>query len=125
NSIGLDNDGLDVFIAKHLPYLLGLGTAVIVNVAGRDEAEFVQMAERLDEFDELAAIELNISCPNVTGGIDYGTDPAKTESVVRSVRGACELPIVAKLTPNVTSVPEIAAAAAEGGADAVSLINTV
>lgn len=125
NSIGLDNDGLEVFIEKHLPYLLSLGTAVIVNVAGRDEEEFVRMAERLDEFDELAAVELNISCPNVSGGVDYGTDPAKTFAVVRAVREACELPVVAKLTPNVTSVPEIAAAAAEAGADAVSLINTV
>jgi dihydroorotate dehydrogenase (NAD+) catalytic subunit len=125
NSIGLDNDGLQVFIEKHLPYLLSLGTAVIVNIAGRNEEEFVQMAARLDEFDEIAAIELNVSCPNVTGGVDYGTDAGKTEAVVRSVREACELPIIAKLTPNVTSVPEIAAAAAEGGADAVSLINTV
>lgn len=125
NSIGLDNDGLDAFIEKHLPYLLGLGTAVIVNIAGRDEDEFVRMAERLDEFDELAAIELNVSCPNVSGGVDYGTDPEKTEAVVRAVRDACELPVIAKLTPNVTSVPELAAAAAEGGADAVSLINTI
>jgi dihydroorotate dehydrogenase (NAD+) catalytic subunit len=125
NSIGLDNDGLDVFVEKHLPYLLGLGTAVIVNIAGKDEGEFVRMAERLDEFDEIAALELNVSCPNVSGGVDYGTDPAKTEAVVRAVRDACDLPIVAKLTPNVTSVPEIAAAAAEAGADAVSLINTL
>lgn len=125
NSIGLDNDGLEVFIEKHLPYLLSLGTAVIVNIAGKDEDEFVAMARRLDEFDELAALELNVSCPNVTGGVDYGTDPAKTESVVRAVRDSCELPIVAKLTPNVANVPEIAAAAAAGGADAVSLINTV
>ena len=125
NSIGLDNDGLDVFIEKHLPYLLGLGTAVIVNVAGRDEGEFVALAERLDEFDELAGIELNVSCPNVSGGVDYGTDPAKTFAVVRAVREACDLPVVAKLTPNVTSVAEIAAAVAEAGADAVSLINTL
>jgi len=125
NSIGLDNDGLDYFVEKHLPYLLSLGTAVIVNVAGKDEDEFVRMAERLDEFDELAGIELNLSCPNVSCGIDLSVDPAKTFAVVRAVRDACELPVVAKLTPNVTSVPEIAAAAAEAGADAVSLINTV
>ena len=125
NSIGLDNDGLDVFIDKHLPYLLGLGTGVIVNIAGRDVGEFVGMAARLDEFDEIAAIELNLSCPNVSGGVDYGTDPARTAAVVRAVRAACELPIIAKLTPNVTSVPAIAAAAADAGADAVSLINTL
>ncbi|MGC1275475.1 MAG: dihydroorotate dehydrogenase, partial [Planctomycetaceae bacterium] len=125
NSIGLDNDGLDVFVEKHLPYLLGLGTAVIVNIAGKDEAEFVAMAARLDEFDELAALELNLSCPNVSCGIDFSIDSAKAFGVVKAVRDACELPIVVKLTPNVTSVPEIAAAVAEAGADAVSLINTV
>ncbi len=125
NSIGLDNDGLDVFVDKHLPYLLSLGTAVIVNIAGKDEAEFVAMAERLDEFDELAGIELNLSCPNVSCGIDLSVDPAKAFAVVRAVRDACELPVVAKLTPNVTSVAEIAAAVAEAGADAVSLINTL
>lgn len=125
NSIGLDNDGLDVFVEKHLPYLLGLGTAVIVNIAGKDETEFVTMAARLDEFDELAALELNLSCPNVSCGIDFSIDPRKAFDVVRAVREACELPIVVKLTPNVTSVPDIAAAVAEAGADAVSLINTV
>ena len=125
NSIGLDNDGLDAFLEKHLPYLLGLGTAIVVNIAGADESEFVAMAARLDEFDEIAAIELNLSCPNVSCGIDFSVDPAKARSVVRAVRDACELPIIAKLTPNVTSVPEIASAVAEGGADAVSLINTL
>ena len=125
NSIGLDNDGLDVFIEKHLPYLLGLPTAVIVNIAGKNEDEFVAMARRLDEFDRIAALELNVSCPNVSGGVDYGTDPALTERVVSGVRDVTNLPIIAKLTPNVTSVAEIAAAAAQGGADAVALINTL
>lgn len=125
NSIGLDNDGLDVFIEKHLPYLLSLPTAVIVNIAGKDEDEFVAMARQLDEFDEIAALELNVSCPNVSGGVDYGTDPARTERVVAGVRDVTDLPIIAKLTPNVTNVVEIAAAAAQGGADAVALINTL
>src|ERR1700744_5832831 len=74
NSIGLDNDGLDAFIAKHLEALLGMGTAIIANIAGRNTAEFVQMATRLNDFPQLAALELNISCPNVSGGIDYGTN---------------------------------------------------
>ena len=124
NSIGLDNDGLDAFIEKHLPYLLSHGTAVIANVAGKNTDEFVQMAARLGQFPQLAGIELNISCPNVSGGIDYGTDPALAREVVQAVRGACPLPVIAKLTPNVTNIVAIAAAAAEAGADAVSLVNT-
>lgn len=125
NSIGLDNDGLDAFIEKHLDYLLSLDTAVIANIAGRDVAEYVRMAERLGKFPELAALELNISCPNVSCGIDLATNPATTADVVSRVRAACDLPVIAKLTPNVTSVVEIAQAAAEAGADAVSLINTL
>jgi dihydroorotate dehydrogenase (NAD+) catalytic subunit len=124
NSIGLDNDGLDAFISKHLDYLLSLGTSVIANIAGSNADEFVEMATRLSEYDKLAAIELNISCPNVSHGVDYGTDPAKTADVVGKVRKACSLPIIAKLTPNVTNIVQIAQAAADGGADAVSLVNT-
>ena len=124
NSIGLDNDGLDAFIEKHLPYLLSLPTAVIANIAGRTIDDFVRMAARLNEFPSLAAIELNISCPNVTGGVDFGTDPQLARKVVAAVRGACELPVIAKLTPNVTDITAIASAASEGGADALSLVNT-
>jgi len=124
NSIGLDNDGLEAFTAKHLPYLLSLDTAVIANIAGRNTEEFVLMAEQLGKHSGLAALELNISCPNVSGGVDYGTNPELAHEVVRAVRGACELPVIAKLTPNVTSIVDIAAAAAEAGADAVSLVNT-
>ena len=124
NSIGLDNDGLEKFIEKHLDYLLGLGTSIIANIAGHDIDEFVQMAGRLHEFKQLAALELNISCPNVSGGVDYGTDPELTARVVREVRSACDFPIIAKLTPNVTDIVEIAQAAADAGADAVSLVNT-
>ncbi len=125
NSIGLDNDGLEAFIAKHLHYLLGLGTAVIANIAGRNVEEFVDMAARLGEFKNLAGLELNISCPNVSGGVDYGTDPCLAKEVVSAVRGACSLPVIAKLTPNVTNIVPIAQAIADAGADAVSLINTV
>ena len=124
NSIGLDNDGLDAFLVKHLPALLRLGAPLIVNIAGKTRDEFAQMAARLDAFPDIAALELNISCPNVTGGTDFGTDPEQTAAVVSGVRSACRFPILAKLTPNVTSVVPIAQAASEAGADAVSLINT-
>jgi dihydroorotate dehydrogenase (NAD+) catalytic subunit len=124
NSIGLDNDGLEAFLEKHLSYLLGLKTAVIVNIAGRNADEFVAMASRLDGFPQIAALELNISCPNVSGGVDFGTDPKLAGDLVSRVRAACRLPVIAKLTPNVTSVVPIAEAAAAAGADAVSLVNT-
>jgi dihydroorotate dehydrogenase (NAD+) catalytic subunit len=124
NSIGLDNDGLEAFLEKHLPFLLSLGTSVIVNIAGRNADEFVALAARLNDFPQIAALELNISCPNVSGGVDFGTDPKLTAELVGRVRAACRLPVIAKLTPNVTSIVPIAEAAAAGGADAVSLVNT-
>jgi dihydroorotate dehydrogenase (NAD+) catalytic subunit len=125
NAIGLDNDGIDHFIEHHLPYLRTVGTAVIGNIAGEDEDQFVSMAERLGAETGLTAIELNISCPNVSQGLDLGIDAAAVGRLVRRVRSACPLPIIAKLTPNVTNIVPIAAAAAEAGADAVSLINTL
>jgi dihydroorotate dehydrogenase (NAD+) catalytic subunit len=125
NSIGLDNDGIDAFTLHHLPYLRELPTAIIVSIAGRTHEEFVEMAAQLGDQPGVAAIELNISCPNVSGGVDFGTDPAMCQRLVESTRQACPLPIVAKLTPNVTSIATMARAAADGGADAISLINTV
>ncbi len=125
NAIGLDNDGIEHFITHHLPYLRTTGTAVIANIAGEDEDQFVAMAEMLGTEPGLAAIELNISCPNVSRGLDLGVEPRTVGKLVRRVREACPLPIIAKLTPNVTDIVAIAAAAAEGGADAVSLINTI
>jgi len=125
NSIGLDNDGIEAFIESHLPYLAGLGVPIIVSVAGRNHDEFVALAARLDGLPGVAAVELNISCPNVSHGVDYGTNPLLCERLVAGVRSACSLPIVAKLTPNVTSIAEIAQAAEAGGADCLSLINTV
>ena len=125
NSIGLDNDGIESFIQHHLPYLRELACPIVVSIAGRTHEEFVELARHLDEASGAAAIELNISCPNVTGGVDFGTDAALCNRLVSAVRGACSLPILAKLTPNVTSLASIAQAAAEGGADALSLINTV
>jgi len=124
NSIGLDNDGIEAFVAHHLPYLAGLGVPIIVSIAGRTHDEFVQMARRLDGLAGIAALELNISCPNVSGGVDFGTDAAMCERLVADCRRATATPIIAKLTPNVTSVPQIARAAEAGGADVISLINT-
>jgi dihydroorotate dehydrogenase (NAD+) catalytic subunit len=124
NSIGLDNDGIEAFIAKQLPYLASLKTAIIVSIAGKSFDEFVEMAARLDGAPGIAALELNMSCPNVSGGIDFATDPRQCERVVAGARKACSHPILAKLTPNVTDVTAIARAAESGGADALSLINT-
>jgi dihydroorotate dehydrogenase (NAD+) catalytic subunit len=124
NSIGLDNDGLDYFLANHLPYLLSLGTAVIANIAGKDIDEFRLMAERLSNVPGLAGLELNISCPNVSCGIDLGINPELAGRVVEVVRAATDLPVIAKLTPNVTDITVIARAVGEAGADAVSLVNT-
>ena len=124
NSIGLDNDGIEAFIEHHLPYLEGLGTPIVVSIAGHDHAEFVAMARRLSGLPGVAAIELNISCPNISGGVDFGTDASMCERVVAGVREVSELPILAKLTPNVTDIAAIAKAAAKGGADAISAINT-
>ncbi len=124
NSIGLDNDGIEAFVEHQLPYLAGIGTAIVVSIAGKNYDEFLQMAARLDGVPGVAALELNISCPNVSGGVDFGTDAAMCRRVVAGVRGVCALPVLAKLTPNVTDVAAIAKAAEEGGADAISLINT-
>jgi len=124
NAIGLDNDGIDHFRTHHLPYLRTLDTALIVNIAGEDEDQFVAMAAMLAEETGLAAVELNVSCPNVSHGLDLGIDPKTVERLVSRVRAVCPLPIIAKLTPNVTDIVAIARAAENGGADAVSLINT-
>lgn len=124
NSIGLDNDGIEAFVAHHLPYLASLGVPIIVSIAGRTHEEFVRMSDRLDGLAGVSAIELNISCPNVSGGVDFGTDPVMCERLVADCRAATASPIIAKLTPNVTSIPTMAKAAAAGGADAISLINT-
>lgn len=124
NAIGLDNDGIDHFIAHHLPYLRTLPTAIIPNIAGKTVDEFFTMAEQMGREPGLAGLELNLSCPNVSGGLDFATDPEVTRKIVAGVRSVCPLPIIAKLTPNVTNVVPIAQAATDGGADAVSLVNT-
>lgn len=125
NAIGLDNDGVDAFVEHHLPYLRKIGTSVIVSVAGRTEDDFVSLARRVGEEEGVSAIELNLSCPNVSGGIDFGTNAESCRKVVAAARQTTSVPILAKLTPNVTRIDEIAGAAADGGADAVCLVNTV
>ena len=118
NAIGLDNDGVDAFIDQHLPYLTTLGVPIVVSVAGRTQDDFVTLARRVGEFG-IAAVELNLSCPNVSGGVDFGTNASSCHDVVAAARQACAVPIFAKLTPNVTRIAEIAKAAAEGGAAGV------
>ncbi|MCS7020308.1 MAG: dihydroorotate dehydrogenase [Gemmataceae bacterium] len=126
NAIGLDNDGWDYFWQHHWPHLQTLPTAVILNIAGKSEDEFVELAADVARRGVgLAALELNLSCPNVAGGLDFATDAERTRRIVRRCREVCpNLPLIAKLTPNVTDITVIAAAAAEGGADAVSAVNT-
>ncbi len=124
NSIGLDNDGIEAFLERHLPYLAKLGPPVVVSVAAKTHEEFIQLATLLDGVPGVAGIELNISCPNVSGGVDFGTDPRMCHRVVSGVRESCRLPILAKLTPNVADIAQIARAAEDGGADAICLINT-
>src|SRR5712691_9682953 len=111
NAIGLDNDAIDHFLTHHLPYLRTIPTAVIGNIAGKTEDEFVEMAARLDAATGLAGVELNLSCPNVSGGLDFATNAVVTRRIVQRVREVCPLPILAKLTPNVTDVVPIAQAA--------------
>jgi dihydroorotate dehydrogenase (NAD+) catalytic subunit len=125
NSIGLDNDGIDAFLEFHVPYLRTIGCPTIVSIAGRSIEDFEQMSRQLDTVNGIGGIELNVSCPNVSGGVDFGTDPGLCREVVRRVRAATSLPILAKLTPNVTRIAEIAQAAQDGGADGLSVINTV
>lgn len=125
NAIGLDNDGVETFLTHHLPYLASLGTSVVVSVAGRTQDDFVQLAQRVGEQAGVSAIELNLSCPNVSGGIDFGTNAEACRKVVDATRQNCSVPVLAKLTPNVTRIADIAKGAADGGADAVCLINTV
>ena len=125
NSIGLDNDGVEAFLEKQLPFLAGCGAPVIVSIAGANAAEFVGLARRLEGVAGIAALELNVSCPNVSHGVDLGSDPATCRDVVAGVRAATSLPVIAKLTPNVTDIAAVARGAADGGADAVTLINTL
>ncbi len=125
NAIGLDNDGIDYFLSHHWPYLWATGATIIVSIAGKSLDDFVSLAERLSEAEGLEAVELNVSCPNVSGGVDFGTDAKLCFDVVSSVRKVLDCAIVTKLTPNVTRIVDIARAAKDAGTDAVTCINTV
>ena len=124
NSIGWQNPGLEGFKRLHLPFLQGLEVPVIVNVAGYTVDEYARLAEALSALPNLAALEANISCPNVEhGGKAFGTDPATAAAVVRAMKNHTGLPVIPKLAPNVTSITEMALAVEEAGADLISLIN--
>jgi len=126
NAIGLENIGVEAFIAQKLPRLLPFGTPIIANIYGKEVAEYAALAGRLDEAQGVSAIEVNISCPNVTcGGMAFGTDPLMAYGVIRAVRLRTRLPVIAKLSPNVTDITRIARSAVDAGADALSLINTL
>lgn len=127
NAIGLQNVGLETFIQKKMPFLRSLkGPRIIVNIVGDRISEYVELAARLDDVKGIDALELNLSCPNCErGGIEFGVNPKLTEEVIRKVRRKTRRTVIAKLSPNVTDVALIARAAAEAGADALSLINTL
>lgn len=125
NSVGLQNPGLEIFTEYELPFMKTLGTVIIANAAGNTIADYEEMAERLSDTD-VDMIELNISCPNVKcGGISFGVLPDLVEQVTRAAKAKAKKPLIVKLSPNVTSIADIARAAEAGGADAISLINTL
>jgi dihydroorotate dehydrogenase (NAD+) catalytic subunit len=126
NSIGLENVGVEGFREKKLPYLRRSGTNVIVNFFGETFDEYVECGGALDGMDGVHALEMNVSCPNVKkGGVEFGTDPAVLRDLVRACRAVIKKPLLVKLTPNTTDVVAIAKAAMEGGADGLSIINTL
>ncbi|MDO4153492.1 MAG: dihydroorotate dehydrogenase [Clostridia bacterium] len=125
NSVGLQNPGVDAFIRDDLPFLKKQNTVVIANIAGSQVEDYVETVRRL-QGTGVDMIELNISCPNVKeGGVSFGTSPKSVENITKQVKAVAEQPLMIKLTPNVTDITETAAAAEAGGADAVSLINTL
>ena len=125
NCIGLQNVGLDRFIGEKLDRLRRAGTRVIVNIVGRDVDDYVTAAQRLESESGIDFLELNLSCPNVKEGLDNGADPRWARRCVAGVRKVTRLPLIAKLTPNTNDIAALARAAADGGADAISAINTL
>jgi len=126
NAIGLENVGFDAFVKDKLPFLQSLDTATILNVYGRDRGEYADLAERIQDIEGIAGIEVNISCPNVkAGGIAFGTDPRMASRITGAVRDKTTLPLIVKLSPNVTDIKAIARSVEDAGADAISLINTI
>lgn len=126
NAIGLQNPGLEVFVNEILPRISGVGTNIIVNVAGRTADDYAAVCAELDRFEVVRALEINISCPNVKeGGIAFGAQPKTAASLVERLRKTTTKPLIIKLSPNVTDISAVAEAVEENGADAVSLINTI
>jgi dihydroorotate dehydrogenase (NAD+) catalytic subunit len=126
NAIGLENVGLERFLAEKISFLEGIETPLIVNILGDSVDDYQELAARLDGEEKVAALEVNISCPNVRhGGVAFGTDPEMAHAVTRAVRDHFSRPVIVKLSPNVTDITVIARAVEEAGADALSLINTV
>ncbi|MDD7048224.1 MAG: dihydroorotate dehydrogenase [Lachnospiraceae bacterium] len=125
NAIGLQNPGVEVFCQRDIPYLKQFDTKIVVNVCGHTEQEYVRVVDRLAD-EPVDLLEINISCPNVkAGGITFGTNPRGVENITRELKRHAKQPLIMKLSPNVTDIAEIARAAEAGGADAVSLINTL
>lgn len=125
NAIGLQNVGVDAFVREKLPKLRAFDTAIVANVFGETEAEYLEVCEKLDAAPGVAAIELNLSCPNTEcGGMIFGNDAASLGAITRACRRATKLPLWVKLSPNVTDIRETARAAEAEGADAVTLVNT-
>lgn len=126
NAVGLQNKGVNYFVEHINPTLLGLDTAVLVNVNGSTVEEYVKTAEIVNKLDNIPAIELNISCPNVKeGGMAFGVSPKQAEAVIKAVREVYHKTLIVKLSPNVTDIVEIARVAEDNGADGISLINTL
>ncbi len=124
NAIGLQNPGVERVASQYAPIWSSWDVPVIVNVAGDSVAEYVAVAKRLDSVRGIAGLELNVSCPNVANGLQFGVDPVQAGEVTSAVRAITQLPLIVKLTPNVTNIVEIALAVERAGADAISAINT-
>lgn len=125
NAIGLQNPGIDVFAKRDIPFLKQYDTNIIVNVCGRTTKDYVEVVERLSQ-EDVDLLEINISCPNVkAGGIAFGQDPKQVEKITSEIKAKAKQPVIMKLSPNVTDITVMAKAAQEGGADAISLINTL
>ena len=125
NAIGLQNPGIDVFVKRDIPYLKQFDTKIIVNVCGKTTKDYVEVVERLSE-EPVDLLEINISCPNVKeGGITFGQSAESVQAITKEVKRYAKQPVIMKLSPNVTDISAMAKAAQEGGADAISLINTL
>lgn len=125
NAIGLQNPGVQLFKSRDIPFLKKFDTRIIVNVCGHSPEEYVECVEALND-EDIAAFEINISCPNVKkGGIQFGTDPKCCNDITKMIKRVARHPVIMKLSPNVTDIADMARAAEDGGADAVSLINTL